>query len=496
MKAQPKPPVSTTPFWQAILPILFLAGLIGYGLIYRGLAPDLKPLPLELIFILAAAFTILQLRCTGHRWQEVQESIVSRLAAALPAFFILFCIGLVISSWIVCGTIPMLVCWGLEAVNPQYFYAVAFLAPIVFSTLTGTSWGSVGTIGVVLLGMAMALDAHLGITAGAIIGGAYFGDKLSPLSDTTNLAALAAGVPLFDHIRSMLVTTLPSAIIAGILYTWLGFVYPPSVTGADRALLQPFLDALGSIFHFSPWLLVPPAIVLVGSLRQWPTVPVLITSVIAAGALAALTQSFTISDIFTAVHTGFDSATMIPSAADLPTTVTVLLDRGGLYALNEAITTAFMVFVFIGALDHIRAMPTVVDHLLGGVKTAAGTIATSLVATGLTNAMTSNQYATSFIVGDAFRSKYDAVGVPRKVLSRSLEDTGTMIESLVPWTATALYMVETLGVPWQDYWHWQFLSLINIGVAFFLAFTGWGCFLPSRSPASPAPLSADGHPRS
>ncbi len=470
-----------TPFLQALFPILVLATLIVYGLIVRPLWLNTTPMPLEIIFILSAAITVAQLFLLGHDWRDIQKSIVDKLARALPAFFILFCIGLIIASWIVCGTIPMLVTWGLEIIDPRYLYLVAFIAPVVFSTLTGTSWGSVGTIGVVILGIATALQANLGITAGAIIGGAYFGDKMSPLSDTTNLAALAADVDLFDHIKSMMITTIPSAVLAALIYFAMGFLDPPSATNADLETVQPYLVGLRSIFHFNLLLLLPPVIVLIGSLRKMPTVPVLISSVIAACVLALLIQPFTITDVVDSVYTGFNTVSMVTWVEAVPPQVSVLLDRGGLYALNDAIITAFMVFVFIGAMDHIRAMPTVVNRLLSLVHSARATIVTTLVSTGITNALTSNQYATSFIIGDAFKNKYDRLGIPRKVLSRSLEDAGTMIESVIPWTATSLFMVATLGIPFSDYWHWQLLSLINLLVACFLAMTGIGCFLgPSK----------------
>ena len=161
-----------TPLVQALIPVVILFFLIVYGLIVRPLAFGEPQLPLEVIFILAASGTVLQLLLTGHQWLDIQKTIVANFQRAIPAFMILFSIGLVIASWIVCGTIPMLVYWGLKIIDPAYLYILAFLAPIVFSTLTGTSWGSVGTIGVVIIGIATALDANLGITAGAIIGGA------------------------------------------------------------------------------------------------------------------------------------------------------------------------------------------------------------------------------------------------------------------------------------------------------------------------------------
>ncbi len=472
-----------TPFYQAILPVFVLVLLVGYGLIIRPLAFDQTAMPLELIFILAAAFMVSQLLLTGHKWANIQDSIVAKFQKAIPAFMILFCIGLVIASWIVCGTVPMLVYWGLRIVEPQYLYLLAFLAPIVFSMLTGTSWGSVGTIGVVLIGIATALDANLGITAGAIIGGAYFGDKLSPLSDTTNLAALAAEVDLHDHIRSMLWSTVPSALMAGGIYFWMGAVYPPTVKGGELQSLAPILNGLSSIFNFSWVLLLPAVIVLAGSLWRMPSVPVLISSVLVASLLAVVCQGFTVTDVMASLHQGFDTE-MVTWAGEIPEPISVLLNRGGLYALSEPIIIAFMVFIFIGAMDHIAALPTVVKRMTTSLRSPASTVIAALGATALTNALTSNQFATSFIIGDAFKSKFDDQLVPRPVLSRSLEDTGTMLESIVPWHTSAVYMVATLGVPLAEYWHWQLLSLCNFGVAILLAITGIGCFYGTSSKTS------------
>lgn len=458
---------------QALIPVVVLTALIVYGLILRPLAFEQPQLPLEIVFILAATATVLQLLLTGHRWPDIQDTIIRKFQKALPAFFILFCIGMVIASWIVSGTIPMLVYFGLKSIDPAYLYVLSFIAPIIFSSLTGTSWGSVGTIGVVLIGIAMALEANLGITAGAIIGGAYFGDKLSPLSDTTNMAALGADVDLYDHIRSMLWTTLPSAVLAAGIYFWMGTVYPPKVTGGELEQLQPFLKTVDSMFEFSWWLLLPPLIVLLGSLFRMPTVPSLIASILAACVLALYFQPFSLTDVIASVHKGFD-VEMASWVEEVPEKVKILLNRGGLYALNDPIIIAFMVFIFIGAMDHIRAMPTVVQRCLSSVRSPRLTILGTLFLTAVTNAFTSSQYATSFIIGDAFKSKYDEQQIDRNVLSRSLEDTGTMIESLVPWHPSTIYMVTTLGVAWGDYWHWQLLSLINIVVAVLLASLGIG----------------------
>jgi len=462
-------------FVHALLPILFLTALIVYGLILRPQVFDLPPFPLEVIFILASVFAVSELVWIGFPWLVIQQSIVEKLSKAMAAFFILFAIGILISSWIVSGTIPMLVFYGLKILSPRYLYLFAFLIPVVFSSLTGTSYGSAGTIGVVIIGIAGAFQAHLGITAGAIIGGAYFGDKMSPLSDTTNLAAIAADVELFDHVRSMMVTTIPSAILAAIGFFILGFVYPPVVGAGDLSSITPFLDSLNRLFSFNLLLILPPVLVLVGSIRKIPTIPVLLVSIMAACLLALAFQRFTLADIFQSLNHGFDTS-MAPWAGELPDATAELVNRGGLYSMSEPIFIAFMVFFFIGTIDTIDAMPTVVNRVFRFASTRSSTILAALGATAFTNSMTSNQYATSFIIGDAFKSRFDLMRIPRKVLSRSLEDTGTMIESVIPWTTTTVFMVATLGVPHAEYWHWQLLSLINFIVAPTVAILGIGCF--------------------
>lgn len=470
-------PGTGAPFVQALLPILFLLSLITYGLIVRPHLLDQPPFPLEVVFVLSACFAVGQQLLLGYRWLDIQASIVAKLVKALPAFFILFSVGLIISSWIICGTIPMLVAYGLEVIHPTYLYALAFLVPVLFSTLTGTSWGSAGTVGVVIVGIAGAMGADLGITAGAVIGGAYFGDKMSPLSDTTNMAALATDVDLFDHIHSMMYTTLPSAIIALVAFFVLGYIHPPEIATVDSGSTVPFLAALRSVFEFNVLLLLPPVIVLIGSWRRKPTVPTLMISMLSACALTLVFQRFSLADLTQALNQGFD-VSMAPWAGEVPDGVSQLLNRGGLYALIEAIVVAFTVFIYVGALDNIQAMPTVVDRVFGFARSRKSTILASLAATAFTNSLTSNQYATSFIVGDAFKDKYDRLGIPRKVLSRSLEDAGTMLESLVPWHPTAVFMVATLAVPFADYWHWQLLTLINLVMAPTIALLGIGCFYP------------------
>jgi NhaC family Na+:H+ antiporter len=462
-------------FLQSLLPVAFLFVVIIYALVVRPVFLNQVALPLEIVFLTASVFAITQLRILGYTWDEIQTSIINKLLKALPTLFILFGIGLIIGSWIVCGTIPMLVYYGIKIINTDYIYALAFFVPIVFSTVTGTSWGSIGTIGVVIMGIAITVNAHLGITAGAIIGGAYFGDKMSPLSDTTNIAAMAVEVKLYDHIRSMTYTTVPSALIALVLFFVLGFIYPAEhMVGAPQQV-EITLNSISAIFNFSWFLLIPPAIILYGSIRKKATIPVLLTSTVIAVVCAFIFQNFRFIDVIQTIYKGFNTE-MAFWVNEVPENINQLFNRGGLYELSEPIIISILVFIYIGTLDKIDAMTTIVGRTFRFAKKRSTVIISSLFSSAITNAMTSNQYATSFVVGDAFVKKYDILKIPRKVLSRSLEDYGTMIESLVPWTTTTVFVVATLGVSYADYWHWQLMSLTNIIVAPILAITGIGCF--------------------
>ncbi len=472
--ARPSPQKTT--LLQALFPVLGLVIVLAYGLIIRPHVQQLNAFPLEIVFLTAAVIAISQLAWLGFSWQEVQDSIVRKLAKAFPTILILFTIGMIIGSWIVSGTIPMMIYYGIKIINPGYIYVISFLVASVFSTCTGTSWGSIGTVGLVLIGVAATIDANLAITAGAIIGGAFFGDKMSPLSDTTNVAALAAEVPLWDHIQSMMYTTMPSAFLTASLYFILGFLYPVDASGVEAvAQTEAILTGIKSMFNFNILLLLPVAIVLYGSIKRKATLPVLVASSFSACILAFLFQQTSLADVVQSLYKGYDTS-MAVWMTEFPNELSTLFNRGGLYELSEPVIISIIVFVYVGAIDKINAMPIIVDRVFGFAKSRASTILATLASTSFINAFTSNQMAASFIVGEAFHKNYDRKGMPRKLLSRSLEDSGTMIENLIPWHTTAIFIGATLGVSVAEYWHWQFLSLINFVIAITYALTGFGCF--------------------
>ena len=466
-----------TTFTQAIFPIalfflLLLFGLLVYPQLFGG-----SRLPLEVMVLIAITISCLQLFYLGYSWDEIQKHIVKKVGESIPVVLILFAIGVLIGSWIVSGTIPMLIYYGISIVSADWIYVFAFLICIVFSLLTGTSWGSAGTIGIVMISIAEIYGASLPITAAAVVGGSFFGDKMSPLSDTTNIASLATNVHVFDHIRSMMYTTGPSAILAALLYFFLspGFSSAELNLAGQADAIESTLSELDMLFNFNLLLLLPLILVIWGSVRKKPIFLTLLGSAWLAMLLALFFQNVSFGDVFNSFNKGFN-VSMVPGGADLKSNVIGILNRGGLYNLIEGIVISILIFAFIGVLDVIDAIPTALRSIMNKIKSNRQAVATALTATWITNLMASNQYATSFIIGAAFNKKFDQMKIKRKVLSRSLEDAGTMMENLAPWTPSGIFMATTLGVSVWEYAPFQFLSIINIIVAYIFALTGIACF--------------------
>ncbi len=465
-------------FIKSFIPIAFFFVVLIYGLFVHPVMFGAGMLPLEIIMLMAICFTSYYLMNMGYSWDTLQKHIISKIGESIPVVLILLAIGVLIGSWIVSGTIPMLIYYGISIIDPAWIYIFSFVICIVFSLLTGTSWGSAGTIGIVMIGISQVFDADVAITAGAVVGGSFFGDKLSPLSDTTNIASLASGVSLYQHIHSMIFTTGPAAVMAAAIYIYLSPRVSGDMTGFDTnsmvAIDQTLAD-LSALFHFHILLLLPMIVVIYGTVTKKSIFLTLLNSAWLAMVLAMIFQDFSLIDVFTSLKSGFNT-NMSQVIISEDSIVLNILNRGGLYNLIEGVMTCLLIFTYIGLLDVISAIEVSLKSIMERMHKSYQLVATTLTATWLTNITTSNQYATSFIIGSAFRKKYDELGIDRKVLSRSIEDAGTMMENLVPWTPSGIFMASTLGVATFDYAPYQFLSLINIVVAYIFAFTGIAVF--------------------
>lgn len=428
--------------------------------------------PAELMLILSgvvfSAFAIWR----GAQWDEIIATMGDRIKKALPAILILFMIGMLIGTWMISGTIPLLVFYGLEIINPSYLFLLTFITTAIVATFTGTSWGAAGTIGVALMGVAATMDVSLAVTAGAVVSGAYFGDKMSPLSDTTNMSAIAAGANLYDHIRHMLFTTIPASILAMIVYFFVGRSIDTS--SLQLGNVKDIIDELSASFSLNPVLLLPPVVVLVGSLLKKSPVVVLFLSSMLALVLALVVQRARVSDMFDAAVSGF-TTDMLPQGGDASEQLTTLLERGGLYSMYNATFFIFAAFFFAAALGASNVLQALLEPIVSRLKSTGSLVATTLVSGFAIVSATSNALITYFLLRDLFGDAYRKHKLHPVNLSRSMEDSATLTEVLMPWTVSGVFFATTLGVGNFAFLPW--------------AITNWSGFLFSALIAILAPVT-------
>lgn len=458
-----------TTFFLAVLPIIAMVLFLGIGYAVLGLSAE----PLMLISAGIAACIAVYL---GYTWDEIMDCIVSKLSKTMPAIFILIIVGFLVGTWMIGGTIPMMVYYGLQIINPSFLIVTAFLVSAVISICTGTSWGSAGTIGVALMGIATGLGAPLPIVAGAVVSGAYFGDKLSPLSDTTNLAPIAAGSKLYDHIAHMLWTTIPGFIICCIVYTVVGLNLDGlSVSTPER--VTDILDTISKIFTFNPLIILPVIIVLAGSILKKPTIPIMFLSSMIAIFNGVVFQKFSLADCFTSAISGFKLSMVNVEGFDINSIVTdvgTLLQRGGMLSMLSTVLIAFCAYGFAGTLAVTGSLDIVLNKIMCSVKSVFGLIFATIISCLTAVFVTSNGQLSILIPGEMFKNAYIKKGLEPRNLSRTLEDAATVTEPITPWTAAGVYMATTLGVATLDYLPWAILNYTGIIFALIWAATGVG----------------------
>jgi len=458
-------------------PSLFLSLLPVFCLIlFLGTGYGVFELRAEPLLILATVVTGVIAVFLGYNWQEILDSIVEKLSKTMPAILILIVVGFLIGSWIIGGTIPIMVYYGLKVISPQYLVITSFLVSSVVSLSIGTSWGTTGTIGVALMGIAIGMDASLPMVAGAIISGAYFGDKMSPLSDSTNLAAIASGVKLYEHIGHMLYTTIPVFVVAGLIYFISGI--QSGASGQDiPEKVTLILGSLDAIFNWNVFLWIPLAVILWGSITCKPAIPVMLISGFIAIINAVLFEHFTIQQGFAASVTGFDTSMLTMKGIaleNIPEDLYILMNRGGMVSMLGPVLIALCAFGFAGALSVSGSLEVMLGALLRLVHSTGSLIVSTLLACVALISITANGNLSILIPGEIFQESYRKMGLHPKNLSRTLEDSATLVDPLIPWTPAAIYMATTLGVPTLDYLPWAFVCYLCIPFAILWGYTGFG----------------------
>lgn len=404
---------------------------------------------LVLLMLFGAALAGLVAIWRGAMWRDIEAATSQQVARVLPALLILLAIGWLIGTWMLSGTIPYLVAWGVRLVQPQWLALTAFLASALMSTVTGTSWGSAGTIGVAMMGTAVALGAPLPVVAGAVVSGAYFGDKMSPLSDTTIVASVAADTDVYAHIRAMTHTAVPSFIAALLVFAMAGGASEATASVETASPGAAFADELAAHFRLTPLVLLPPAVVLMAVVRRVPSVVAIALSSVVAMGIALMVQEASLSQVIDASVTGVrvDMLSAAASETTASSDLRRLVERGGMRSMTPTLLVVFAAFLLTGALQVSGALEALLQRLVRAARTpfrlVAATMASGLAVIGLT----SHGSVTMLLVGGLVRDAYAAQGLPRTLLSRSLEDSVTITEVLMPWTVTGVFMATTLGVP-------------------------------------------------
>lgn len=455
--------------FEAFSPIIVMLLLLAIGFGVFGLNPE----PLLILSSVYAGFIALRL---GFSWSDMMEGIQEKVSLAMPAILILISIGILIGTWMIAGTIPMLIYYGLELINPTFIVLIAFVVSAIISIVTGTSWGSVGTVGVALMGIATGLEANLPATAGAIVAGAYFGDKLSPLSDTTNLAPIAAGSELYEHIKHMMWTTVPAAIVSMIIYLIAGISVSNNEVTAPETM-NTMLTTLSTMFNWNLLLLLPPVIILFGAIKKYPTLPIIIFSSIIAAILGIFIQGFNLKDAFASAVTGFDVSMVNKAGFEAASVIPEVLDlvhQGGMQSMTSVILIAFSAFAFAGIMAKSGALEVIIEQLLKFVKRTGDLILTTVISCLTMALVTGNSYLSIIVPGEMFKDTYKLKGLAAKNLSRTLEDSGTVVVPLIPWSSAGVFMAGTLGIPTLSYAPWAVLCYVGFIFAIILGYTGLG----------------------
>jgi NhaC family Na+:H+ antiporter len=461
--------------FEAALPLLtMLVCLVGGGFFF-----SMRTELLVFVMFVAAAVAGLIAMRYGHGWADIQRSTGEKFAAVLPVVLILLSIGMLIGTWMFSGTIPVLVYYGVKLINPQFMILTAFLITAVMS-LTGSSWASAGTIGVALMGVAAAVGAPLAATAGAVVSGAYFGDKLSPLSDSTNICAIGANADLYDHIRNMVYTAGPSFVLALIVYFVAG-----TLTDIDTADLSihnhPLLVEIEQAYSISWLVLLPAVVVLWGTLNRKPAALVMVASSIVAMAVGIGAHGFSAYNAILAAISGFNVSMLDSIAASVvaPSDMLIsLLNRGGVNSMSTTLIVILAAFLLAAGMDVSGALDKLLQAMLRRARSVFGLIAATLASGATMIALTSHGGVTALIVGGLFQDAYREKGLAPENLSRSLEDSVTILEPLMPWTVSAIFMATTLGVPTIEYLPWAVFCMTGWIFSLLLAatfpFTGYG----------------------
>jgi NhaC family Na+:H+ antiporter len=452
---------------------------------------------IHITLILGAMLTIaIGVAVLKYDYATIEKGIIDGIMTGMQACLILYTVGPLIGTWILSGVVPTMIYYGLAILNPSIFLFATLLICSVVSLSTGTSWGTSGTVGIALMGIALGLGIPAPLTAGVVISGAYFGDKMSPLSDTTNLAPAVAGTDLFQHIRAMVWTTGPTYIIVAVITIVIGFRY--SGGELDAAKIAAIQALMRAEFWINPVTLIAPLVVIGLSAARKPALPSLWAGIFVA-IVIALVNGSGIGEILNIMQYGYvptvsasiagageDAAALAKVLAESNITVAPdialeaandivkLMERGGLQSMNWTISLIICAFTFGFSMDTCGFLKVMLEAIMKPIKSVGGMVTATILSCFVCDIFLGDQYLSIAMPGTMFRSAYEEKGLHPRMLSRSLEDAGTLLSVLIPWNTCGAYHTTVLGVPTLEYAPYAFLNYLNPIVAILLTYMGIG----------------------
>ena len=447
----------------ALIPILALIVFLYFGISVYGQDPHIPLVGGSIVAVIVAVYVL------GNSWADLEDGILKTINMGMQAVLILMIIGTLIGSWVLGGIVPSMIYYGLQVLSPSIFLVAAVLLCSVVALASGSSWTTAGTVGVALIGVAAGLGIPAPIAAGAIISGAYFGDKMSPLSDTTNLAPAMAGATLFDHIKHMIYTTGPSYIIVLIIFGVITTRF--SGQNVDTSAIGELLTVLESNFNVGILMILPPLLVIGMVVLKVPAIPGLITGSILGGLFAFIFQGADISTVLDAFQYGYVFE-LSDAASEAEVMIADLLSIGGMQSMLWTVSLIICALTFGGLLESTGMLEVIANFLLKFAKNTGSLVAVTIFSSLFINIIASDQYLAIVIPGRMYKDAYAERGLAPRNLSRTLEDGGTLTSALVPWNTCGAYMSTALGVPTLEYLPYAFLNYINPLIAILWASLG------------------------
>ncbi|MGY0399975.1 MAG: Na+/H+ antiporter NhaC [Ostreibacterium sp.] len=438
--------------------------IISGGLFYLKTSLHALMLTCLLVVNLSAWFL------SKGEFKPIRKAMNAGISGAFSAIYIFLLIGVLIATFIQSGTIGALIYYGLQLISPAYFLPAGLILCSLMSIATGTSWGTVGTAGIVLIGIGSAMNLPLPLVAGMVISGACFGDKMSPVSDTTNLAAMSSGINLYKHIKSMSYTTGPTYLICLVLYTYLGLKYANH--SLPEANLNQLKIAIESLYDINLLTLLPFIVMLVLSFGKVSAEPSMMASIVVAVLIALFMQDKSFSSVLTAIYSGEKPNSGIVSLDNL-------LGRGGIASMMWTLSLSLMALALGGVLHEFGFVRVLISGLLLSVRKAGSLVAITITSCFIGNLSMGEAYMSIILGGRLFGDAYDERGIDRSVMSRSLEEGATLTAALIPWTTGGAFFSSALGVKVIDYLPWALLNWINPLIGILFAFLGIAIFKKS-----------------